>query len=213
MLKLIKKGDPSWFDRARTLLVNGVRVPRISASPLPGHYNMQLVKGIPLCTYTDPQYVPILLKQVEAFSRMWVGSMTWTEYLNCIEHRCFNNRVMQWLRSIEVPSHQFCHGDLTLENVLVDGAGQLFLIDPNMRLNFNSSHLDRGKILFSRSYHDIFESYWLAQPMREAIDAETWSIEDYACLLTHIIRLSGHRDQAMIDRWLSMEFEVCESLS
>ena len=212
MLKLVKKGDPSWFKRAADTLLPGVKVPAIHLSTSLDHYGMQVIKGIPLCTNTHTAALGTLLGQLTEWEENHpVESWPWHQYLDALEHRCHLLRVMKWLREQDVPCGHFCHGDLTLENVLIDRNYHLWLIDPNTRLGFNSVHVDRGKLMFSMSYHERFGSYWLTREMHERLMQIHWSVADRACLLTHIIRLNGHRNQWHIDAWLREEFERCVS--
>lgn len=213
MLTLLKKGNPRWFIDVGPHLNPRVHVPIISNfNPSAGTYIMNVIKGVPLCTTDNLRALHLLYEQVKRFASVPVDSITWHEYLDSIGHRCHVPGVMSWLRRVDVPCGHFCHGDLTLENVLVDRDDHLYLIDPNTRLKFNSVHLDRGKLMFSRRYHDLFASYWLSQKLRDELWDFDWTLADRACLLTHIIRLSGYRPVAYINSWLSEEFAKCELL-
>lgn len=212
MLKLLKRGKVKWFESARKRLLPGVLVPKVREVSH-SWYEIEVLKAVPLCCTDLTLGYYRLLSQITDWSENHkVDSITWQAYLDAIEHRCYEPQVMEWLRKQHVPWGHFCHGDLTLENVLIHRDGGIYLIDPNPRLDFNSMHIDRGKIMFSLQYHRRFHSYWLTPAMAMAIRETTWSIEDRACLLTHIIRLQGHRSPSVTRSWLLEEFQQCVSL-
>ena len=200
-----KKGSPAWFIEAEPHLLKGVRTPKWwdweTDIPM---YKMEVVRGCPLCWIHSPAFLHLLVRQVEAFSQVRVKSCTWHEYLNGLKHRTKYHEVLDWCREIHVPDSTLCHGDLTLENVMADrDAKTIVLIDPNQR-EFSSHYLDYGKLLFSAmGYHQTFHSQYINPLMAQSIKYKlAHDKAALACMLTHIIRLEGYRDQKTIDRWL-----------
>jgi thiamine kinase-like enzyme len=96
----------------------------------------------------------------------------------------------------------FNHGDLTLENVLVEDSGEMVLIDPNYDPGlFQSWLLDFGKLLQSThsDYHRVFNSspgqdpQPLFQYLRSYLqDRDLWELA-LVGELTHIMRLRKYR--------------------
>jgi hypothetical protein len=130
---------------------------------------------------------------VEKWSQVPVPSGSWQDYVTSLVPRRMSAKTDEYLRSVNVPMGTWCHGDLSLENVLVD-LHRVMLIDPNPGL-FWSHWLDIGKLAFSLEYHDIFRSYWLTAKVHGAVVRNLRKI-------SHIVRLNGYRDQPVIDDWV-----------
>ena len=168
-----------------------------------GTLHMQLVKAVPVCVSSNPNDVTQVFAQVNRWKQKAVWSHTWHEYVTSIAHRT-TQQYVDIMRAVDVPMGTFCHGDLTLENVLVDHK-DMYYIDPNPG-KFSSAWLDIGKLAFSLEYHTRFNSYWLTTPVKQRIEE---CLEDWnptlvkAVLISHIVRLEGYQPRELIEEWLS----------
>jgi len=210
----------AWLGRAADLpLAAGIRPVRVLGT-IPGGYVMEHVPGPVLADERDRQSVrehtTVLLSQIEAWSTVPADNdASWSGYLRRLETHAATGsplvrRATDVARDFEPFPRSWCHGDLTLENVLcaVDGT---VLIDPNYSPELYQSHvLDYGKILQSTrtAFHrtisprsgDLEEAGRVAEAFLRERDLYEPALR--ACL-THAVRLVRH--------WLS-HADAVESL-
>ncbi|ATW62696.1 hypothetical protein SCBWM1_gp12 [Synechococcus phage S-CBWM1] len=208
-----------WFRRVQEFpavyLIRGVGVPAVRGIS-EDTYEIERVRG---SLGTSSQSAEILDRLLSlSLSWRWVeatSSSSLDSYLERIEREHVrilgpgeSPTVIQAMRVLERDCNpklfprSFCHGDLTLENILIDKEGKIFLIDPNAKEGlFQSYILDLGKILQSinSNYHREFnscpgpdqtwmcraflENLWLLDLMRGALLAE----------ISHLVRLRKYR--------------------
>ena len=149
----------TWLARAAAgPLVPGVRPVRVLERTT-GGYLMERIPGPVLADESDVSGInrrtSLVLAQVEAWSSMPADNdAAWETYLERLErhgagHGGAVRRALDAVRDIEPFPRSWCHGDLTLENVLC-GEDDTVLIDPNYSRTLYQSHvLDYGKILQS----------------------------------------------------------------
>jgi thiamine kinase-like enzyme len=140
------------------------------------------------------------------------------------EHVCLTDSVAvaaayRLIDSCEDFPSSFAHGDLTLENVLIENDGGIVLIDPNFKANlFQSYLLDLGKLMQSvhSDYHRVFNSHpgcdptYLCEYLRLKVGERNW-VRGLIAELTHLIRLRKYRperEREVVDQLL--ERAVCE---
>lgn len=200
-----------WFERAKGLgLTPGVRLPLVGLES-PRSYRMEFVRGH--LAASEPSV--IFLEQVLSQVMRWrdvspVSAGDWESYLQRLgEHvdLCLTEEMEQALGLLEAadpfPS-SFCHGDLTLENILIESDGTCVLIDPNYKPGlFQSYVLDLGKLLQSTHarYHEVFHSNhgidltrhdtWLHSVLEES---GLWEQSLLSCI-SHVIRLRKYRPE------------------
>jgi hypothetical protein len=207
MLKIVKdKAIPVWDPPG---LLDGILTPRVNL-----HDNsIEHVKAVPLCVTNNTVGFTMLTRQVKVWSTIPVESVRWRDYVDAISHRAKRLgafKALEYLRGCDVRMGTFCHGDLSLENVLTNRRS-LWLIDPLPgRYGAWSHWLDVGKIAFSLGYHDQFMSYWLSNSMRDevwkwlnTVDKNHW----HPAMISHIIRLEGYQNPRLINNWLYKELQ------
>jgi hypothetical protein len=194
-----------WFATAAPLLPAGVRTPRV-ISVTDSSYVMEFISGHEATRDSTLSPIKNCLGMVRQLSQRGPTQGTIDDYLTRCEehikyagkeHRCLHQAFSWLVRDAHLLHAGFCHGDLTLENVLVSG-GSLVVIDPNNKPGlFMSPALDHGKLLQSTHarYHDVFDSHkgcslsrharFLEKHLRETGE---WRAAIVACA-SHIIRL------------------------
>jgi thiamine kinase-like enzyme len=119
-------------------------------------------------------------------------------------------RTFDFLDEIEPLPSSFSHGDLTLENIIVENNGGIVLIDPNFKKNlFQSYVLDLGKLLQSvhSDYHRLFNSHPGGDPaplcahLRQRLGEPVWT-QALAAEISHVVRLRKYRPSA---QWLTVD--------
>ena len=194
----------NWFKTAKPLLPDGIRTPRIWSSH-PSYYTMEFVSGHEATR--ESSLHPII--NCQQLAEHGPSGGTIDSYVErCEDHvrqikTCWTPQhpasfLMKWLeRDAHLLQPGFCHGDLTLENVMV-GQDSLVVIDPNNKPGlFMSPALDHGKLLQSTHahYHDVFDSHKGCSLTRHAqylekylLERDEWKPGILACA-THILRL------------------------
>ena len=108
------------------------------------------------------------------------------------------------IQESELPRARLVHGDLTLENVVIEPTGNVVLIDPGYPREMVTPALDRGKLL--QSVVMRWEERWGPQVEFLSIKVpypwerpNTWpdwaDATDWAFLVTHWVRLLPHWPQ------------------
>lgn len=209
-----------WFKESYSSLVQGVIVPEVSLIS----NSEYLVEFFPWSLGTQCHqtwFIHLLLSQVERWSHTpSTSTADWESYLQRLESHVSEQTSPQMTAAFKLicdsspfPS-TFCHGDLTLENVLVNDT-RVVLIDPNFKPSlFQSYLLDLGKLLQSTyaEYHKCFNCNhgcsleehnkilikWLK---RRDLEKES----KLSCL-SHVIRLKKYRpdsEKPLVDSMLA----------
>jgi hypothetical protein len=207
-----------WLERTRAKPgVEGVRPVRVLEQGS-GSYVMELLSGRLVADIDDPgtlgECVTRLIDQVAAWASAPADNdADWESYLRRLSAHAeyaqsdVARRAVDLVRDLPPFPRSWCHGDLTLENVIRDHRG-LVLFDPNYSPDLYQSHvLDYGKIL--QSTHTSFHR--LLSPRDGACSAVDSLVERLlrergvyeqavqACL-THAVRLLRH--------WPGKEYSV-----
>lgn len=211
----------AWFDKANSLPVAfGVRYPKTFFSGS-GEYRIEFIEGMCGTLIESTRVLDIILDQILLWRDVPAANPSnWGSYLERLlqEHvSCARSSVVEEtynliLKSPPLPS-SFCHGDLTLENVIVEPCGSVVLIDPNFKENlFQSYILDLGKLLQSvhSDYHRLFNSHPGADPeplckhLKARLGPRLWKAALLA-EMSHVIRLRRYRppeQRGEVDRLL-----------
>jgi len=209
-----------WFRTVEEIgLPIGIRVPTIGKVSADS-YEMEFIQG-----HLATQELSIFaIKKLASFCE-WLESApqknaTWNSYLERLESHVRTADTKPMIRALDLVSkadpfpQTFCHGDLTLENVIVDFQSCV-LIDPNHKPGlYQSFILDLGKILQSThfDYHRVFNSNPGVDLARQAMWIEGWLKERYfwdaavVAAISHIIRLRKYRptpEQSLVDSHLN----------
>lgn len=160
-----------WFDIARTLPTsNGIRIPHTYLPQEEGCYDIEFIQGTCATQLNSTLTISALIDQILLWKEQkQYYDLSWDSYTS----RLYNQHVIireddevmkmafNFILTFPPPPPTFSHGDLTLENVIVDQNKNLVLIDPNFKPNlFQSYILDLGKLLQSThsNYHQLFNS-------------------------------------------------------
>lgn len=200
-----------WFGlAAQHGLVAGVRVPAAELLAL-REYHMEFIRGH--CATSEPSvmFLETLLKQV----MVWRDSPpqtagSWDSYIERLEEHVKigdtgeMREALSLVQAAEQLPASFCHGDFTLENILIESDGTCVLLDPNYKRGlFQSYVLDLGKLLQSTHarYHEVFRSNhgvdlrrhdeWLLERLKAL---GLWQESLIACI-THVMRLRKYRPE------------------
>jgi hypothetical protein len=211
----------AWFRHAERIgLVPGVRVPSLGLV-VPKAYQMEFIRGHLATAESSVMYLEACIGQIEAWANTPPATDgNWTSYLSRLQDHvnvCPTREMdaaMDLLTTSEPFPRSFCHGDFTLENILLESDGTCVLIDPNFKSGlFQSYILDLGKLLQSTHarYHEVFDSNhgvdlsrhdaWLRKKLEEK---GLWKQAHLACI-SHIIRLRKYRPEGqrpLVDRLL-----------
>lgn len=154
----------AWFQHSKSTLLPGVLVPDTSYI----NETEYLVEFYPWSLGTQCHqtwFIRLLLAQVEKWSKVKpLSGAGWSSYLGRLEDHVAANQSSSMSAAFKLISNSnafpasYCHGDLTLENVLVND-DRIVLIDPNSKADlFQSFILDLGKLLQSTygKYHQRF---------------------------------------------------------
>ena len=201
-----------WFKFASSYsLAAGIRLPRTRLIS-EDRYVIEFIEGV--CgTYVDStRLIDTLVDQINLWATVpSVRSLDWASYKQRLrdEHVCLTDSyaVAEAYRLVdswgEFPS-SFAHGDLTLENLLIENDGRVVLIDPNFKSNlFQSYLLDLGKLMQSvhSDYHRVFNSHpgcnpaYLCEHLRTKVSEKVWA-QGLVAELTHLIRLRKYRPES-----------------
>jgi len=203
------KNQVEWFRIIEEIgLPTGLRVPtigKISASS----YEMEFIQGHLATQESSVFVVQKLMEFCEGLQRTPQNNTTWNSYLERLEAHVSIADTKPMVKALNLVSkaspfpQTFCHGDLTLENVMID-AKSCVLIDPNYSPElYQSFVLDLGKILQSTHfrYHEVFNSNHGVSLTRHADFVEAWLKSHYLwdvaiiAAISHIIRLRRYRPE------------------
>lgn len=200
-----------WFELAKPLLPSGVTTPRVWSST-DSSYTMEFISGHEATRERSLWPIDQCLKVVTCLSKRGPTGGSLESYLErCEEHArlvkgkrpesIMSRAITRLVKNAHLMKPGFCHGDLTLENVLVS-KGSLILIDPNNKQGlFRSPSLDHGKLLQSTHarYHFVFDSHYGGRLHRQASHLESqlrltdeWEAAMTACI-SHVIRLRRYQ--------------------
>lgn len=200
-----------WFDLARSIgTVPGVRIPAASLTARKS-YDVEFIRGHLATAEPSITFLERCIGQVKRWANTSPASdKAWDSYVSRLDGHVEMGptdemkeayRLCQWAAPLP-PS--FCHGDLTLENILIDSDGTCVLIDPNFKPGLFQSHiLDLGKLLQSTHarYHKVFSSHhaadlsrhdaWLVERLKKE---DLWKESLLACI-SHVMRLRKYRPE------------------
>ncbi len=210
-----------WFRIAsRYTLAPSVRLPQtICVSD--SDYDIEFIEGVCGTQIESTRLIDTLVDQVFLWSKLPASRHTdWGSYKERLhlEHVSLTDseivrRTFDFLDEIVPLPSSFSHGDLTLENIIVENNGGIVLIDPNFKTNlFQSYVLDLGKLLQSvhSDYHRLFNSHPGCDPaplcahLRQRLGKPLWT-QALAAEISHVIRLRKYRPSAQwptVDRLL-----------
>ena len=200
-----------WFGlAAQHGLVAGVRVPAAELLAL-REYHMEFIRGHCATSELSVMFLETLLKQVMVWREVppqTAGS--WDSYITRLEEHVAAGdtpemrEALRIVQAAEPLPASFCHGDFTLENILIESDGTCVLLDPNYKRGlFQSYVLDLGKLLQSTHarYHEVFCSHhgvdlsrhdnWLCRKLREL---GVWRESLLSCI-SHVMRLRKYRPE------------------
>jgi thiamine kinase-like enzyme len=213
-----------WFGCAnRAGLVDGVRLPYVCLLN-ENSYKIEYIRGYSATQITSVQDFARLVKLVEHWRCQRAVSVgTWEGYLQRLKQHVDISNSEEMVAAFELATRynlpgSFNHGDLTLENVLVENDGQMVLIDPNFEQGlFQSYLLDYGKLLQSvhADYHRVFNSCPGADPQpllnylkKYLQERGEWELALVA-EITHVMRLRKYRPQ---EEWSKVDEILCRLL-
>jgi thiamine kinase-like enzyme len=207
-----------WFRIAsRYTLAPSVRFPQtISVSD--SEYDIEFIEGVCGTQVESTRLIDTLVDQVSLWSKIPASRHAdWESYKERLrsEHVSLADseivcRTFDFLDEIEPLPSSFSHGDLTLENIIVENNGGIVLIDPNFKKNlFQSYVLDLGKLLQSvhSDYHRLFNSHPGGDPaplcahLRQRLGEPVWT-QALAAEISHVVRLRKYRPSA---QWLTVD--------
>jgi thiamine kinase-like enzyme len=203
----------NWFCHAESIgTIRGVRLPKTFLETAE-RYKIEFIEGHEATRDQSLKPLQTCLNQILAWSHCKPqANGAWDGYLTRLEDhvRLANSREIKCAhallaRTTPFPA-TFCHGDLTLENVLIANSDQqLVVIDPNFKQGlFQSYILDIGKLLQSThaGYHRVFRSHlgvdlsrhdrWLVSELKRL---DLWEQSHLACI-SHLIRLRKYRPES-----------------
>ena len=201
--------EVAWLTQAQAIgFVDGVE--RVGLRDVGvGRYTMRHIVGHLATHEPTTAVVTRLYGQTKEWAKVAATSnATWHSYIKRLhEHAIIADSsiitgAVQLLANSKPLPSTFCHGDLTLENVIIGFDGVAVLIDPNYSTDlFQSWLLDCGKLLQSThtDYHAIFDSnasVCLAQQDKalcELLIADGIYIDSLVACLSHIIRLAKYK--------------------
>ena len=201
-----------WFRIAsRYLLAPGIRLPQ-TVCISDAEYDIEFIEGTCGTQIGSTRLIDTLVDQILVWSKVPpIRESNWESYIKRLYSEHVSQTDSQIVRRIfefldntsDLPS-SFSHGDLTLENVIVENNGGIVLIDPNFKQNlFQSYVLDLGKLLQSvhSDYHRLFNSHPGGDPaplcahLRQRLGEPLWN-QALAAEMSHVVRLRKYRPSA-----------------
>jgi len=200
-----------WFESARKVgLVDGVRVPYVDLAA-DESYRMEFIHGHMGTFEPSVQFLDVCLSQIKHWSQTPAQTTgDWDSYLERLEDHVREGPTTDMIDSMRIIENadpfptSFCHGDMTLENVIIEPTGVCSLIDPNFKEGlFQSYMLDLGKLLQSTvaGYHRVFNSnhgVCLSRHEDKILRAISRDYDERSALiscLSHLMRLRKYRSR------------------
>lgn len=173
-------------------------------------YEIEFIEGHRLNQEASTHYLNRVLNQIDVWKSIpCYYNVTWDSYLERLEAHVYlansnsMNKAMNLISKIKEFPKSFGHGDLTFENILINGE-DIYLIDPNFSSNLYESYiLDYGKLLQSAhsDYHNCFDSNPGLDLKHHFDEIKNKLIKEniyQECLyaeITHIMRLRKYRPE------------------
>jgi hypothetical protein len=196
-----------WFSRVKDTLLPAFTVPEVNLVG-PNEYLMEFYSW-PLGTQeASTWFINTMVDQIMVWSNTPTSSSaSWLDYLDRLEEHVRSSNSESMRRALRILEKEpdwrtsFCHGDFTLENVLVNDQ-RIAIIDPNNKSNlFQSFVLDLGKMLQSTEagYHSRFQCNDGVSLRRHTdvllkrLTKEGLLREARVACLSHIVRLRKYR--------------------
>lgn len=200
----------AWLQHTgKTITVDGLRPVKVLKSTR-GSYVMEFVHGAVLADVPNTEImhksILCLLAQIEVWGKSPPDNDTsWAEYIERLYSHAVYVGSRTGMHAVDIVAagtpfaRSWCHGDMTLENMLVNDSG-VTMIDPNYQSDLYQSYmLDYGKILQSThtSFHaEISPRYGNLGYAREIVENHLRERDQYidalrACL-SHVVRLLSH---------------------
>jgi hypothetical protein len=226
----------SWFNLAREQrLAPGLYIP-FSQYLHDSTYRVEKISGFPGTQIQRFSYIFPILEQVEIWSRVPARRTNSLEsYLDRINDAHVKGAGSQLMADAmdflyanvteeEFPP-SFCHGDLTLENIILTTDDRLAIIDPNFKEDlYQSFVLDYGKILQSihSNYHIRFNSCpgadqrWMYGRVKRYLEMRGCLKGALLAEISHIMRLRKYRPEnqrADVDSLLGELLASCQLMA
>lgn len=141
-----------WYEKAKTY---GIAVPDVYCVQL-GKLYMQYVSGTPACLKVDIRVLRRIIEDIRNFPEL-EGENDLQGYSNYCEKRASDAGFEYDCHGITeceiLKKRTFCHGDLSLTNIIVQG-GKLIYIDPSQKKEISNWLLDAAKVRASLRWLD-----------------------------------------------------------
>jgi hypothetical protein len=220
------KEQVDWFREAeKRPLLPGIYLPAVELVDEQS-YRIERIAGIPGTFSQSLDTVFLLYEQVKLWSNQVCSTIRFPkEYCSRLRndhlpkegarivHEAIGFFESEFL-NVGPKGSTFCHGDLTLENVILMNDGSLGIIDPNHKSGlYQSFLLDFGKILQSihSDYHRKFDccpgvdQTWMYPPLYSALQRDGFLRNSLLSEISHLVRLRKYRPEEqrpLVDRIL-----------
>ena len=221
-----------WFELAAERLPNDlIRLPYVE--PISNDsYRIEYIRGCSATQITSVQEFEKILNLVDHWGeQLPTNCPHWGDYLDRLHSHVSESDSKEMGEAYRLAEEynfpgSFSHGDLTLENILIQSDGQMVLIDPNFSEDlFQSWVLDYGKLLQSThsDYHRVFNSSPGSDPapflkcLWNHLERKGLLELALVAELTHLMRLRKYRrekhEREMVDRLLVKTMQEIHDLT
>lgn len=177
-------------------------LPKIYSRTLDTLY-MEYIPGRTLADGATEEEIDLLMSLIAKFAKIRDSRTDVDAYCeNLLQHK--NSEATRFVvsemlnnREELVDNASFCHGDLSLSNV-ISSRGTIKVIDPNNKDDYASYLLDLAKLRFSMTGYERMFGFGKAdlRELRKKLDAEAWHRKLVHLLeITHWIRLYKYRTE------------------